>query len=106
MVISGPEATAGSTPIFLKNIGTSVPTPLEISIASMRAEPIQADTANENHTGYPLNSMIYSPTNSTESTPRISPHESPTRISLATSLSFLPAVRSLSISTRIVTASD
>ena len=33
VVISGPEATAGSTPIRLKNMGISVPTALEINMA-------------------------------------------------------------------------
>ena len=44
VVISGPEATAGSTFIFLKNIGISVPTALDMSIATSIEAPIQLDT--------------------------------------------------------------
>ena len=43
MVISGPDATAGSILIFLKNIGISVPTALETAIAISNASPIHPD---------------------------------------------------------------
>lgn len=45
VVISGPDATAGSIPIFLKKIGISVPTRLAISIAIKSEIPIQNETA-------------------------------------------------------------
>ena len=45
VVINGPEATAGSIWIFLKNNGIQVPTALEISMASNREHPIHAETA-------------------------------------------------------------
>ena len=44
--MSGPDATAGSTPIFEKNIGMSVPTAEEIIIDKARDTPTQLDTAN------------------------------------------------------------
>ena len=53
-MISGPEATAGSIWIFLKNIGISVPTRLDISIASISAAPIQSEMLNENSIDAPL----------------------------------------------------
>ena len=56
VVISGPEATAGSIWIFLKNIGISVPTRLDISIASISAAPIQSEMLNENSIDAPLKS--------------------------------------------------
>ena len=43
VVISGPEAAAGSTPTLLKKIGTAVPTKLEITIASKSAIPMQKE---------------------------------------------------------------
>lgn len=43
--MSGPEATAGSTPIFLKKIGITVPEMLESSIAAMSAMPDAARNA-------------------------------------------------------------
>ena len=55
VVINGPEATAGSTPTFLKNSGIQVPTALEISIARSRATPMQPDTAYANTKVFPLN---------------------------------------------------
>ena len=45
VVMRGPDATAGSTLIFLKKRGISVPTALEISIARTRDIPIQPETA-------------------------------------------------------------
>ena len=45
-MISGPEATAGSTPIWLKKIGIAIPTKLKISIARSNDNPIQAEIAN------------------------------------------------------------
>ena len=45
VVISGPDATAGSILIFLKNNGIQVPTALEINIANNSATPIHPDTA-------------------------------------------------------------
>ena len=57
--MSGPEATAGSMWIFLKNNGMQVPTALEISIASSREEPMQADTAKAKIRVLPLNNQIY-----------------------------------------------
>jgi cytochrome bd-type quinol oxidase subunit 1 len=45
VVISGPDATAGSTWILLKNSGMSVPTALDITIATKSEKPITADIA-------------------------------------------------------------
>ena len=49
VVISGPDATAGSILIFLKNSGISVPTAPEITIATIRDRPIQPDTASSGY---------------------------------------------------------
>jgi hypothetical protein len=46
VVISGPDATAGSTWILLKKSGINVPTALEITIATKRENPMQAEIAN------------------------------------------------------------
>lgn len=56
-MISGPEATAGRYG-FLKNIGISVPTRLDISIASISAAPIQSEMLNENSIDAPLKKWI------------------------------------------------
>ena len=53
-VISGPEATAGSIRIILKNNGMQVPTALEISIARSRDKPMHPDTAYANIRVLPL----------------------------------------------------
>ena len=42
-MISGPDATAGSILIFLKNIGIRVPSVELIIIATIRDMPIQPD---------------------------------------------------------------
>lgn len=47
VVINGPDATAGSIFILLKNIGTSVPIRLEITIDAKSENPTQPDTINE-----------------------------------------------------------
>ena len=44
VVINGPEATAGSMLIFLKNIGIRVPTALDINIAVNNEIPMHPDT--------------------------------------------------------------
>lgn len=46
VVISGPDATAGSTLILWKNIGINVPTRLDITIAAIKDIPTHADIAN------------------------------------------------------------
>ena len=48
-MIRGPEATAGSTPTFLKNSGMQVPTALDTSMATSRDNPIQPDTASSGY---------------------------------------------------------
>ena len=45
VVINGPDATAGSTLIFLKNSGIHVPTAPEMTIATTSAIPMQPETA-------------------------------------------------------------
>ena len=105
-MMSGPEATAGSMWIFLKNNGMQVPTALEISIASSREEPMQADTAKAKIRVLPLNNQIYNPISTKDISPSTPPLHRPIRISLKTSSSFCLPVRDSSISTRIVTASD
>ena len=46
MVISGPDATAGSILIFLKNIGITQPIIAEIKIETSNAPDKQAEVAN------------------------------------------------------------
>ena len=92
--------------IFSKKRGISVPTALEMSIASTREMPMQPDTANENSGGCPLSSRIYSPTSRKEIPPRMSPLQKPTRISFQTRRPFWAMVRFSSVRTRIVTARD
>ena len=46
VVMSGPEATAGSTLIFLKNMGMAVPTKLEITMDSSSDTPTQPERQN------------------------------------------------------------
>ena len=104
-MMSGPEATAGSTPIFLKKIGITVPEMLESSIAAMSAMPMQPETPNAMSAASPR-SRRYAPMSANEAAPRIAPFISPTRASFQTSFRFCAPVVSLSIRTRIVTASD
>lgn len=46
VVMSGPEATAGSIWILWKNIGMIVPTKLEITIATISEMPTQPEIRN------------------------------------------------------------
>ena len=43
-MISGPEATAGSTPIFLKKIGMTVPMAVDMVMDTRRAIAVHPDT--------------------------------------------------------------
>ena len=54
VVISGPDATAGSTPIFWKKIGMIVPDKEEISMASTIAVPRHPETAKAKGTVFPF----------------------------------------------------
>ena len=70
VVISGPDATAGSMPIFLKNIGISVPSSDAIIIETNNDTPMHAETASAPQysmggSGYP--STSYSGTTATPS---------------------------------------
>ena len=105
-MMSGPEATAGSMWIFLKNSGMQVPTALEISIASSSAMPMQAETENANIMVFPLNKKMKSPMTAKDRTPSRRPLQKPMRISLKTSCNFCFPVRDSSIRTRMVTARD
>ena len=106
VVMRGPEATAGSMLIFLKNRGISVPTALEMAMASSREIPMQPDTAEAVIRSRPRNSQIYRPISTKDASPSSRPLAEPMRTSLTTSPNFCRKVRFSSISTRMVTASD
>lgn len=55
VVISGPDATAGSIFILWKNNGTNVPTRLEIAIAKSNEMPTHPDIRKAALIEYPLN---------------------------------------------------
>ena len=55
VVISGPEAAAGSTPTFLKKIGVMVPTKEDITMEAIKETPMQADIATAMCSGCCLN---------------------------------------------------
>ena len=63
VVIRGPEATAGSIFIFLKNIGTVVPTKLDITIDMSKDIPTHPETQKENNGGLDLKTQTYKPIN-------------------------------------------
>ena len=44
VVMSGPDATAGSTPIFLKKIGMMVPMAVDMVMDTRRAIAVQPET--------------------------------------------------------------
>ena len=54
VVISGPDATAGSMLILWKRRGTSVPTRLEMMMATRRETPTQPEIRRAVPTAYPL----------------------------------------------------
>ena len=54
VVISGPEATAGSTPNFLNRMGIMVPEREDASIASTIAIPRQPETEKAKMAAFPL----------------------------------------------------
>ena len=54
-MIRGPDATAGSIFILLKNIGITVLTILEMTIAAISETPTQPEIANAPNQPYPLN---------------------------------------------------
>ena len=56
VVMSGPDATAGSTFSHLKIIGITVPDKLERTIDSNSATPVQRDIEKANSGDWPLNS--------------------------------------------------
>ena len=55
--MSGPDATAGSIPIFLKNIGIREPTKLAITVVKTSEIPIQAEISKPKY-GEPLGSSV------------------------------------------------
>lgn len=55
VVISGPEATAGSTFSFLNIIGMTVPAMLDKSMDTRRATPVHREIENAEIIGWPLN---------------------------------------------------
>ena len=105
-MISGPDATAGSTFIFLNANGTAVPQMLESRMDTTSAMPVHSETENAIMTVCPFSATRYSPMHTTDNVPRIRPFTRPTRASLPIRNSFcLPLICS-SISTRMVTARD
>ena len=89
----------------MKKIGITVPDTLERSIAATSAMPIHPETPNA-MSGASARSSRYAPMSTKEAAPRIAPFVSPMRASFRTSFLFCAPVVSLSMSTRIVTASD
>ena len=69
VVISGPEATAGSTFIFLKKSGITVPKKLDSAIAASIAMPIQPETRNAYDAALPVANRN-SPTNPHDNAPK------------------------------------
>ena len=57
VVMSGPEATAGSTFIFFSRIGIPVPAMLESTMAVSSAIPVQSEMENACSAVCPLNSI-------------------------------------------------
>ena len=73
VVMSGPDATAGSMCSLSNMSGIAVPTKPEISIASNRAAPTQPETAKAYPTPVDFVSIIYSPIAAKESMPSKKP---------------------------------
>lgn len=82
-----PDATAGSTPIFWKKIGITVPNKEEISMASIMAAPRHPETAKAKDSPFPFKTR-YPPITRKEDMPRIKPLVRPTRDSFRISVSF------------------
>ena len=109
--MSGPDATAGSIPIFLKHIGTSVPSRLAISMPAASDIPMHAETSKPKYFGAvavsaPGMNVRYNPTAIKASVPIISPFVRPIRISFSINLNFSFPETASSFRTLIVTARD